>query len=225
MPVEIKAFDYGRVNCFLLKTDNQFLLIDTGLPSKRTRLEKALNDSGCQPGNLKLIILTHGDYDHAGNAAYFREKYGVKIAMKAEDSERVERGDWQWNLKAKPDKFPLMYRVMSAFIRPGKFDTFKPDIYVEDGLGLLEYGCQAQVLYIPGHTRGSIGILTEDGSLFCGDLMDNMQKPALEFFIDDMSAADASIKKLSNLRIITVYPGHGKPFPWEQFLRNYHPKN
>ena len=165
MSKEIKAFDFGRVNCFLLKTNDSFLLIDTGLPTKRNLLEKELNVAGCQPGNLNLIILTHGDYDHAGNAAYFHEKYGTKIAMHNEDSGRVERGDWKWNLKAKPDKFPLIYRVMSVFIRPGHFDPFKPDIYVEDGLDLSEYGCQARVLHLPGHTKGSVGILTADGDL------------------------------------------------------------
>lgn len=219
---EIKTFNFGNVNCYLVKTNDNHVLIDTGLPNKRTTLEQALDNANCRLGSLKLILLTHGDYDHAGNAAYFRKKYGSQIAMHIEDSGRVEHGDWKLNLKAKPDKFPLIYRIMSFFIRPGQFDTFKPDIFVEDGLNISEYGCQAQVLHLPGHTKGSIGIFTADGNLFCGDLMDNMRKPNLEFFIDDLTAADASIKKLSSLRITTVYPGHGKPFSWDQFLKNYH---
>jgi hydroxyacylglutathione hydrolase len=218
---DIKTISYGSVNCYLIKIGSSFILIDTGLPNKRSELEKELQSAGCRPENLKLIILTHGDYDHAGNADYLRKQYAVKIAMHREDWGRVERGDWNWGLKAKPDKFPLMYRVMSFFIRPGKFDSFKPDIYVEDGQSLLAYGCEAQVLHLPGHTRGSIGILTAAAALFCGDLMDNMRKPDLEFFIDDLKAAQASITKLRNLKVTTVYPGHGKSFSWEQFLNNY----
>lgn len=215
----VQVFDFGRVNCYLMRTGSGFALIDTGLPAKRDLLDKALTDVGCRRGNLKIIMLTHGDYDHAGNAAYLREKYGVKIAMHAEDSGRVERGDWKWNMKDKPDKFPLLYRVMSSFIRPGQFDTFKPDLYVEEDLSLADYGLRARVLHLPGHTRGSIGILTEDGDLFCGDLMDNMRKPSLEFFIDDMAAANASMKKLASCSVTTVYPGHGKPFSWNEFLK------
>ncbi len=42
MSIEIKVFDYGRVNCFLVKTADHFVLIDTGLPTKRDRLERAI---------------------------------------------------------------------------------------------------------------------------------------------------------------------------------------
>lgn len=219
---EIKTINFGGVNCYLVKTGDGYVLIDTGIPTKRTSLEKELASAGCQPGNLKLIVLTHGDYDHAGNAAYLREKYGTKIAMHNSDSGRVERGDWNWGLKAKPDKFPIIFRIVSVFIRPGKFDTFKSDIYVEDGQGLSEYGFDAKILYLPGHTKGSIGLLTDSGDIFCGDLMDNMfGKPGLQFFIDDLAAAHASVEKLKKLNIKTVYPGHGKPFLWQQFLKNY----
>ena len=217
MPQEIRVINLGGVNCYLVKTGDGYVLIDTGLPTKRTSLEKELASAGCKPGNLKLIVLTHGDYDHAGNAAFLREKYGTKIAMHNNDSGRVERGDWNWGLKAKPDKFPIIFRIVSFFIRPGKFDTFKPDIFVEDGQGLSEYGFDAKILHLPGHTKGSIGIVTSGGELFCGDLMDNMSgKPGLQFFIDDLAAAKASVEKLKSLQIRTVYPGHGKAFTMDK---------
>ncbi len=221
MPQDIKTICYGSVNCYLVKSGDSFVLIDTGLPTKRAELEKELEGAGCLPGALKLILLTHGDYDHAGNAAYFSKKFGIGIAMHADDSVRVERGDWNWGMKDKPDKFPLMYKIVSFFIRPGVFDTFKPDIYLENGQSLSSYGCDAHVLHLPGHTKGSIGVITASGELFCGDLMDNMSKPRLEFFIDDLPAANASVAKLKNLKVTTVYPGHGKSFSWAQFLKNY----
>ena len=49
------------------------MLIDTGKPEKRADLVARLERAGCRPGDLRLIVLTHGDYDHAGNAAYLRE--------------------------------------------------------------------------------------------------------------------------------------------------------
>jgi len=120
-------------------------------------------------------------------------------------------------MKPRPDKFPLLYRTMSRFIRPGRFDTFTPDLCVDDGHDLAEFGLAATVLHLPGHTRGSIGVLTAGGELICGDLMDSMMgRPSLEFFIDDMPAARASLARLRKLEIVTVYPGHGKPFRLEQ---------
>ena len=77
-----------------------------------------------------------------------------------------------------------------------------------------------QVLHLPGHTKGSIGILTADRALFCGDLMDSMGRPSLEFFIADMTAATASLKKLRSLETDRIYPGHGKPFRLSQVTEN-----
>ena len=220
--LDIKIINFGGINCYLVKTDTGYILIDTGYPAKRTDLEKELESAGCKPGDLKLVVLTHGDHDHAGNCAYLQDKYGTKIAMHADDSGMVERGDMGWNRKAKPDKISIMFRIMpliSFFSRPGKFDIFKPDIYVEDGQGLSEYGFDAKVLYIPGHSKGSIGILTTGGDLFCGDLLYNFYKPGFVYYINDLADYNASIEKLKSLKINTVYPGHGKPFPMSSFTK------
>jgi len=218
MSTEIKTINSGGVNCHLVKTGDGYILIDTGSPTKRDHLKKGLESAGCKPGNLKLIILTHGDFDHAGNAAYLREKYGTKIAMHQDDSGMVENGDMNWNRKAKPDKISIFFKIIipivSFFIRPGKLDTFKPDLTINDGFDLSEYGFDAKVLHIPGHSKGSIGVLTAGGNLFCGDLIYNfLGTPGFPFYADDLADFNASVEKLKNLKINTVYPGHGKPFP------------
>lgn len=205
----------GSVNCYLVETDTGFVLIDTGGSNKRAELENELTKAGCRPGNLSLIVLTHGDFDHTGNAAYLRERFGTKIAMNRHDSGMAERGDMFWNRK----KGSLFLRMMAPFLfRFGKSDRFEPDYYVADGDDLSEYGFDAQVLGIPGHSKGSIGILTADGALFCGDLLENRDEPALASIIDDLAAANASVYQLKSLAITTVYPGHGNPFPMEQFI-------
>jgi len=220
MTAEIKTITLGGVNCYLVKTGEGYILVDTGLSTKRARLGKELENAGCKPGNLKLIILTHGDHDHAGNCAYLREKYGTRIAMHSGDSGMVEHGDMSWNRKAKPDKFFIIFRIVSFFVRPGKFDMFKPDLTIDEVYDLSVYGLDAKVLHIPGHSKGSLGILTSGGDLFCGDLLYNIfGKPGIRF-IDDLADFNSSLGKLRSLEINTVYPGHGKPFPMESFLRN-----
>jgi glyoxylase-like metal-dependent hydrolase (beta-lactamase superfamily II) len=217
---EIKPINLGGVNCYLVKTDDDFIMIDTGYSTQRADLERELEKAGCRPGNLKLVVLTHGDADHAGNGAYLREKYGAKIAMHQCDSGMVERGDMSWNRKAKPDKLSITFRIMMFFVgllsRSVKFDLFKPDLTVDEGFDLSEYGFDAKVLHIPGHSEGSIGILTTGGDLFCGDLLYNM--PGF-LFIDDLANFTASLEKLRSLTINTVYPGHGKPFSLELFMK------
>jgi hydroxyacylglutathione hydrolase len=222
MPQEIKTINLllpyrlGSVNCYLIKTDTGYILIDTGYTRKRTDLEKELESAGCKPGNLQVIVLTHGDFDHSGNAAYLRKKFGARIAMHHDDAGMVEYGNMFWNRS----KSNILIKVIAPILfRFGKSERFKPDSYIEDGDDLSENGFDARVLHIPGHSKGSIGILTSGGDLFCGDLLQNIHKPQLNSIMDDLTTANNSVEKLNKLSIRTVYPGHGKPFPMDMFLK------
>ena len=207
----------GSVNCYLIKTDTGYILVDTACSNKRADLEKELESAGCKPGNLKLIVLTHGDFDHTGNAACLRKKFGTKIAMHYDDSGMVERGNMFLNRKKSNILIRIVAPILFGF---GKSERFKPDLYIQDGDDLSEYGFDAKVLYIPGHSKGSIGILTADGDLICGDLLENTDKLGLNSIMDDLTAANTSVEKLNKLSIKTVYPGHGKPFPMKVFIEN-----
>ncbi|NTV35662.1 MAG: MBL fold metallo-hydrolase, partial [Anaerolineaceae bacterium] len=214
-----------KVPAYLVKLSDGFILIDSGDASDCGKLEKALDQAAVTPENLKLVLLTHGDFDHAGNAAFLQQKYSAKVAIHANDAGMVERGDPGWNRKAKSDRVTVLGRLIifisSHLAKPAPFQTFTPDILLADGQDLAEYGFAAQVLHLPGHSKGSLGIVTADGNLFCGDLLMNMVRPSLHFMIDDSTDFYASIEKLKKLNIQMVYPGHGKPFPLEQFLRSY----
>jgi glyoxylase-like metal-dependent hydrolase (beta-lactamase superfamily II) len=221
MPQEIKTITLplplimGNVNCYLIKTSKGFILIDTGGTNARNGLESELVNAGCRPENLDLILLTHGDFDHSGNAAYLRDKFATKIAMGYDDSGMVEHGDMTWNRK----KGNFLLKIISGlFFKLGSADKFKPDIYLNDGDDLSEYGYDAKVLQIPGHSLGSVGILTASGDLFCGDLITGTGEPALNTIMDDPSTANASLDKLAGYEIDTVYPGHGEPFSMQSFL-------
>lgn len=202
----------SRVNCYLVKTDSEFILIDTGSSNQRAELEQALEAAGCRPGSLRLIVITHGDFDHTGNAAYLRGKFGVPIAMHKDDLGMAEHGDMFWNRKSGN---ALIRKLAPIFMKFPKADRFMPDLLVEDGLRLSDFGCDARVLSIPGHSLGSIGILTDDGSLFCGDLLENTDKPNFNTLMDDPLTARASVDRLKGLAVKMVYPGHGAPFALE----------
>jgi hydroxyacylglutathione hydrolase len=163
-----------------------------------------------------LIVITHGDFDHIGNAAYLRQKFGAKIAMHVEDVGMAECGDMFWNRK-KGNR--LLRSLAPRLFRFGASDRFQPDAIVADGADLTEYGFDAKVLSIPGHSKGSIGILTSAGDLFCGDLLENTKQPAISTIMDDMPTAQVSIEKLESTNVKTVYPGHGKPFPLKLLLQ------
>jgi hydroxyacylglutathione hydrolase len=109
----------------------------------------------------------------------------------------------------------MILPIASIIFGFGKSERCRPDLHIEDGYDLAEYGFDAKVIHIPGHSKGSIGILTAQGDLFCGDLLVNSDKPVLNSIIDDPAAAKANVEELKRLGINTVYPGHGNPFPME----------
>ncbi len=218
--MEIKIISYrfmfnNYVNCYLIKNNESYFLIDTGMPNKREAIAKEMERAGCLPGNLHLIILTHGDLDHTGNAANFRQRFGARIAMHPNDVGMVEHGDM---FSSRKGSNILVKAIANRFFGLKEADRFVPDITIKDGYDFSEWGWEARVIHLPGHTRGSIEILTSDGSLFCGDLLSNINKPALFSIMDDLPRAKASIKQLRNFNIKTVYPGHGKPFSWNSSL-------
>jgi hydroxyacylglutathione hydrolase len=217
MSEEITIINLGGVNCYLLKTAGGHILIDTGYANKRAALEKKLSEAGCRPGNLELIVLTHGDSDHADNAAFLREKYGAKIAIHPDDAPMVERGDISLNRKARPDKMSLIFKIISKifplFIKATKFEVFKPDLVIDENFDLSAYGSEARIVHLPGHSKGSIGVLTSGGDLFCGDLLYNMRGFDCIYDLNDFNQTMSNLKKLN---VKTVYPGHGKPFSWNK---------
>jgi len=199
----------GHVNAYLLRAKDGFVLVDTGAPKARARLQRALEDLGCRPGGLKLIVITHGDFDHSGNAAHLRRVFGSPIAMHADDALMAERGDMFVN-RATPNA--LLRALLPRVIGFGRSQRFTPDVLLAEGASLERYGLQAQVIGIPGHSKGSIGILTAEGDFLCGDLYESIKRPRLNSLIDDRPAALASDTRVRNLGIRKVYPGHGDPF-------------
>ncbi len=192
-------------NCYLIKKNDTFILVDTATRSKRRKLERALSHEGCEGGNLKLIILTHGDFDHAGNAFYLKSHYGCPVAMHRDDAAIVETGKMFIN-KNKKNPFADIYTRLFM-----KIDRFTPDIFLEDGMNLESFGVSAEVLHLPGHSRGSLGILTAENDLLCGDLFENRKYPRL-YFVDDAAKSQKSVEKLMSRTINKVYPGHGTSF-------------
>ncbi len=231
MKQEIIRLDLGAVNCYLGKTENGFLLFDTGghivmdkeFSNRREILQKELAKAGCNPGNLNLVVLTHGDNDHVCNAAYVRDQYRTKIAIHPDDLKLVKNPDIEDFLSSfryKPLMYRAIFKIMGRVIYKvsikvlNDFEKFTPDVLIEDNFRLSDYGFDGQILSLPGHTPGSIAILTKSGELIAGDTFVNMGKPGIAFNAMDHKRMTESIKKLESYRFHTVYPGHGKPFPY-----------
>ena len=211
----IRTLIFRWVNAYLVKADDGFILIDTGFRSNRKQLDQALSDAGSRPGDLKLIVVTHGDPDHSSNAAYLRETYGAKIAMHKAEAAAVEQGD-MFLSRGRPSLGRRMLKPLVALFQLRKRDRFTPDLYFEDGDHLTEYGLDATILHVPGHSAGSIAVLTTDGVFLSGDFLENRTRPSVATIIDDAEALKAGFERVKKMNIRIVYPGHGKPFTLDE---------
>lgn len=204
----------SMVNAYLLKTESGYYLVDTGMSNARRQLEIELERAGCMLGELRLTLITHGDFDHTGNAVYLQRKFGAQIAMHRSDVGMLEDGDMFWNRKYDNR---VLRGLMKTFLPLKRENQGSPDILLEDGDSLSSYGLDALVYNTPGHSSGSICFLTAEGDLFCGDLFANSKgKPVLNSMMYDQAAGLASLERLKTLPIKTVYPGHGAPFAWSE---------
>lgn len=203
----IKKISYGNSNCYLVHQNDSFLLIDTELPGKSDELIKNLEENGVTKDNFKLVILTHGHVDHVGNALALRERFGVKIGISGIDAEMVKSSD---------TTFPKAHKVFLKIIRfilskknaKLTYKAFQPDILLKDGSSLEQYGFEAKVVALPGHTLGSIGILSQ-GDLFVGDAAMVMKsKLVAPIFGDSMEKMENSIKKINSIDYEKIYTGH-----------------
>ena len=202
------------VNAYLLKTSTGFVLVDTGVRKQRTVLLEKLGEHGCEAGALDLVVITHGDFDHIGSAAYLRATFGAPIAMHPGDADMAAGGDM---FAGRTRGNRLIRAIASLIFRLPREDRFEPDIMIDEGFDLAGYGLEgSEVLLLRGHSAGSVALLLADGSLISGDVLENRKRPRLGSIMDDVATARASLQRLRTMKIGTVYPGHGRPFEFRE---------
>lgn len=226
---DIIRIDLGGVNCYLLKNKQRFILIDTGghmfmdkqYGNRRNDLVSELEKNGVNDSNLEMIILTHGDNDHSCNARYLKERFHSKISMCSKDVFMVERRDsncYRINSNYQSLILKLVFKLMDSKIKLlmdkvyNEFETFQPDILLENEQSLLEFDFEGTIYHSPGHTPGSICILDNQGNLIAGDLFSNNKKPSLAINAQNFNEMKESARKILRNNVVKIYPGHGEIF-------------
>ncbi|WP_159448142.1 MBL fold metallo-hydrolase [Papillibacter cinnamivorans] len=110
------------------------------------------------------IMNTHAHIDHNGNNVYFKEKDGAVIAMPLTEAA----------LTSSPLMLKAYYYMLSPRqVPPELGDMVGPtDILIKEGDTVQELcGVPFEVLQLPGHSPGHIGIATPDNVLYLGDAL------------------------------------------------------
>lgn len=195
-------------NAFLIETDAGVILVDAGLPTQEGFVLRALRRIG-RADDLKLIYITHAHVDHYGSANALREATGAPIAIHEADALTMAAGesplgqirDLEW---VSETTLPLIERAI-AILEPTE-----PDIILQDGDRLDEYGLDGYVLYTPGHTPGSSTLIVADQYAFAGDLISATGSPhAQNSYAFSWQRVSESLQRLQELGPELTFAGHG----------------
>ncbi len=188
--IKLFAPEFFSSNVYLI--DNE-LLIDTGTGKFGEMLTKKLQELRTNP---KLLVLTHCHWDHVGGAEFLRKNFNLEILMHEKDAEVIE-------------KSPL-YTFAHFFNEEFEFFTVNRKLKGDEKI-TTENFC-FRVLHTPGHTQGSICLYEKEkeilisGDTFFGNAVGRTDLPG-----GDEKALKNSLRKLSELEINLLLPGHGKP--------------
>jgi hydroxyacylglutathione hydrolase len=195
------------------------ILIDGGDPHKIGNLKRGLERASIKLEEIKLILLTHGHWDHIGSTKDIQALTGARVLLHQKDMHFLDEIH-----PSQPPGFTLWGKLiiegLKLYTSYMHIPTFEVDIVAgDDEISLAEYGIPGKVVYTPGHSWGSVSVLLDGGQVFVGDLAMNMFpmrfRPGLPIFGDDIQIVKKSWQKLLVMGAKTVYPAHGKPFPVE----------
>lgn len=164
------------------------IAIDTAIPS----LDWISGELAERGWALKLVVSTHGHWDHVGDNAAVAEHTGAAIAVHPADRERLVRPQ------------PLF--------APFEIPPSVPAVDLAEG-GEIRFGeIRLAVLHTPGHTEGSVCLLSADaGVVFTGDTLFPGGWGRVDLPGGSREAMAESIARLASLDDpLRVLPGHGR---------------
>ena len=149
-------------NCYLVREDDGFTLIDCFWPGSAAVILDAAEDAG---DSIRRIALTHAHHDHTGSLEPLCNALPDSDLLVGARESRLLNGD-----------FRLLSGEPAGKLR--RFVYRQRDVQPD---GLLESGDRVgslEVVDAKGHTPGQIGFLdTRDGTLICGDAYLTVGKP------------------------------------------------
>jgi hydroxyacylglutathione hydrolase len=218
----VQMLDLGIANAYVIY-GRRPILFDSGTEDESKTLTKDLDRLGIKPGDLALIVLSHGHADHAGGAGIVRDRWHAPIAVGKSDVEMLHNGR---NRKLQPMSFTA--RLLRPFV-DATFKPYNPDIELTATMDLAPYGIAGRIIPAPGHTPGSQVLLLADGDAFMGDLLLGgylggamfSSSPGTHYYHDDRPAAEAQICVAIRAGARHLYLGHGGPVSaqdaWKKF--------
>ena len=178
-----------ETNCYLVEAPEGWILFDA--PDGTCQW---LEERGRDP---KLLLLTHGHFDHVPDLAKIKRRFNCPIGCHPETAPMISD--------------PNFFRGFGFEL---EIEPIKPDFLIEETPGRSFLGLEMQVLEVPGHCPGSLCFFSHQAELLVGG--DVLFAGGVGRW--DLPGGDGELlfegikKKIFPLGDnVTVLPGHGPP--------------
>lgn len=157
-----------HVNPFLIKTDRDLIVLDSGLGYKDAQgellLHQHIRKAGFAPGEVSLVLQSHLHYDHSGGLVV--ERKGKLEPSFPQATHVIQRGEWDYAFSGKSTSYRLPI-----------FETLQREAKIEfvEGSGEVRLGIHYELS--GGHTEFHQVFLLEEGNTKCFFGGDELPEP------------------------------------------------
>lgn len=209
-----------ETNCYLVQGAEGTVMIDAGPRGAARKIIAGTEAAGLSPQDVRLIFITHGHLDHYGAAGEIKAWCGAPVATY--HSEPFFSQDKRNALPPAQTLRGSIVRWLYLLLSPlFPFAPLEPDILLDNSADLSSYGVDARAILVPGHSPGSLAVVTTEGDVFVGDLFVNYSVPSQPIYLSDRKAWQQSYERIQALKPRMVYVGHGEPFPGSKLEHIY----
>jgi len=205
----VSPFKVLNVNIFFIKTNNGYILVDSGIPGHEKRIRDAFSKLGINSRSVAHIILTHGHLDHIGCLEYARELTGAKVICHLSIADKLITGNYE---EAVPRS--LFWKIFNgpvSWLLRSRLKPVTPDILFDEEFSLDAFGVQGKIIHTPGHSPGSCSIILDNGEALIGDLVRENRSGKIDtgLFFDNRDQIIDSLKRVAGHNPVTIYLSHG----------------
>jgi hydroxyacylglutathione hydrolase len=199
-------------------------LIDAGLIRKGSYKVQSIQKAGIELSSIKRIIMTHTHLDHIGCLTeILKQMPWAELWMHSLEADSLEKGDERTVYGI--EMFKGLCQLQFG-LKPGAF-KFQVNRKLQGGETLDLGDTLWEVIHIPGHSMGSIGLYHRPMKILIpGDVVyADYAIGRFDLFSADSSELKKSLMRLAELEVDILLPGHNqivKNLPKDYILKTAH---
>ncbi len=220
-------FALNHVNCYLLRDEEGWTMVDTGLdqPNVRAAWHEACTLLELEPQQINRIVLTHMHPDHFGLSGYFQHLTGAPVYLSPrerdlaqsvwiEDAWRPELVAEYWRMGGIPNDVRGVIAEQTDKLRHMTMPHPQEILTIAPGETIRMGNRDFLAMHAPGHSDGQLIFYdAADELLLCGDQVLKSITPNIGLWpsteADPLGRYLDSLQRLGEIKVRLALPGHG----------------